>query len=67
MRRSLAALALVALVTSCSSGDDSSPATTTTTAAASPLAFTAPTVGGGELDLADYAGRDVALWFWAPY
>jgi hypothetical protein len=69
MRRSLAALALVALATSCSSGDDASPATsaTTTTAAASPLAFTAPTVGGGELDLADYAGRDVALWFWAPY
>ena len=64
MRRSLAALALVALVTACSSGDDSSPATTV---AASPLAFTAPTVGGGELDLAGYAGRNLALWFWAPY
>ncbi len=65
MRRFLAALALVALVASCSSGDDSSPATTT--AAASPLAFTAPTVGGGELDLASYDGRNLALWFWAPY
>ena len=64
MRRSLAALALVALATACSSGDDSSP---TTIIAASPLAFTAPTVGGGELDLASYAGRNLALWFWAPY
>jgi hypothetical protein len=65
MRRGLAVVALVALVTSCSSGNDgSSPVATT---AASPLAFTAPTVGGGELDLAGYAGRDVALWFWAPY
>ena len=29
--------------------------------------FTAPAVGGGEIDLRAYAGRDLALWFWAPY
>jgi hypothetical protein len=31
------------------------------------LRFTAPLVGGGEVDLAGYAGRPVLLWFWAPY
>ena len=65
MRRFVAAFPLVAVVVLCSSGDDSSPATTA--AAASPLAFTAPTVGGDELDLASYDGRNLALWFWAPY
>jgi hypothetical protein len=30
------------------------------------LAFKAPLVGGGELNLADYAGKPVLLWFWAP-
>ena len=29
--------------------------------------FAAPAVGGGEIDLRAYAGRDLALWFWAPY
>jgi hypothetical protein len=50
------------------------PATTTpaaTTATSTPvvpqsLAFTAPRVGGGTIDLADYAGTPVLLWFWAP-
>jgi thiol-disulfide isomerase/thioredoxin len=31
------------------------------------LAFTAPAVGGGEVDGADVAGHPVALWFWAPW
>ena len=37
-------------------------------AAAAPeaLQFSAPLVGGGELDLRSYAGRTVAFWFWAP-
>ena len=30
------------------------------------LDVVAPAVGGGEVDLADYAGQDLALWFWAP-
>lgn len=31
------------------------------------LQVTAPAVGGGgEVDLAAYAGRPLALWFWAP-
>jgi hypothetical protein len=30
------------------------------------LAFSAPRVGGGTIDMADYAGKPVLLWFWAP-
>jgi hypothetical protein len=31
------------------------------------LRFSAPRLGGGRVVGADYAGRDVALWFWAPW
>ena len=30
------------------------------------LQFSAPKVGGGTIDFAQYAGRPVVLWFWAP-
>jgi hypothetical protein len=30
------------------------------------LQLSAPRVGGGTVSLASYAGRPVALWFWAP-
>ena len=30
------------------------------------LQFSAPLVGGGSIDFTQYAGRTVALWFWAP-
>ncbi len=30
------------------------------------LAFTAPLVGGGELDAAALADKPTAFWFWAP-
>ena len=36
-------------------------------AAPDALRFAAPLVGGGEVDLAGYAGQPVLLWFWAPY
>lgn len=31
------------------------------------LRFTAPLVGGGEIELGELAGRPVLLWFWAPW
>ena len=34
--------------------------------AAAALQFSAPTVGGGDIDFRAFAGRTVALWFWAP-
>ncbi len=30
------------------------------------LAFSAPQVGGGAIDMAGFAGKPVLLWFWAP-
>ncbi|MFZ4721341.1 MAG: hypothetical protein ACOYMR_18085 [Ilumatobacteraceae bacterium] len=44
------------------------PADTAAGGAAVPeaLRFSAPTVGGGTLDMARFAGRTVAYWFWAP-
>jgi hypothetical protein len=30
------------------------------------LAFSAPQVGGGTIDMAEYAGQPVLMWFWAP-
>ncbi|MFP5310695.1 MAG: hypothetical protein ACLGIR_14075 [Actinomycetes bacterium] len=31
------------------------------------LDWTAPTLDGGEIRGADFAGRDVVLWMWAPW
>ena len=31
------------------------------------LRFRAPALAGGVLHGSDYAGTDVALWFWAPW
>jgi hypothetical protein len=35
--------------------------------AAKVLRFEAPRLGGGVLRGTDYAGKDVAIWFWAPW
>lgn len=42
------------------------PADTAAEAAPEVLQFAAPLLGGGSLDFTQYAGRTVALWFWAP-
>lgn len=31
------------------------------------LDFSAPQLGGGTVDGASFAGRDIAIWFWAPW
>ena len=31
------------------------------------LDWSAPLIGGGTIDMADFAGQQVLLWFWAPY
>ena len=77
----LLALATGGTVTACGQDQPGAAAPIPTTAAASALTtnpdgevaapdalrFTAPLVGGGEVDLAGYAGQPVLLWFWAPY
>ena len=78
----LLALATGVTLTACGqdqAGEAATAPTTAPAAAAGPagepaapdapdaLRFTAPLVGGGEVDLAGYAGQPVLLWFWAPY
>ena len=55
----------LAVVAGCASSDPST--ATPATEAAAAIDFTAPAVGGGEIDVGAYAGRDLALWFWAPF
>lgn len=45
------------------------PGSSPATAAAIPeiLEFEAPLLDGGTFRGADYAGKDVAFWFWAPW
>lgn len=31
------------------------------------LRFTAPALGGGTIRGADFAGKDLVMWFWAPW
>jgi hypothetical protein len=67
--RSCVIVSALAVLAAC--GSDSSDTTDTSPTVAeqgssSVLELTAPLVGGGELDLGQYAGSPVALWFWAP-
>jgi hypothetical protein len=48
------------------SAETSAAAVPATGAVATSLLLSAPRVGGGTVNLADYAGKPVVLWFWAP-
>jgi hypothetical protein len=66
MRRLLvAALLLTALLTACGGGSQDE--TGAPVRADRLLDFTLPAVGGGEVRGADYGGKALALWFWAPW
>jgi hypothetical protein len=79
--RVVLALAVVASLAACSDADQRGndagatvPGTTTSRAAQAPtdafpeiLNFSAPRLGGGTIEGADYRGQDLALWFWAPW
>ena len=67
-----AVLALVLVVTSCSSTTANAPvdpARSPAPGATVPeiLDFTAPALGGGTVHGTSFAGKDLALWFWAPW
>jgi hypothetical protein len=38
-----------------------------TTSGAALLDFKAPKLGGGQVIGSEFVGKDVALWFWAPW
>ena len=80
--RRLAPLCLAGALVACGGADEPSAATLSTTPAATadsapaapdgapaagPLAFSAPLVGGGTIELGASAGRPTLLWFWAPW
>lgn len=61
-----AALALAA----CGSGDGGTAAADGDTGSvpeADLLSFEAETIGGETVDVSDYAGSDLVIWFWAPW
>ena len=64
-------VAIVLLTTACSSSTpDSSNERDTGRSAeegASLLEFRAPQLGGGQVIGSEFVGKDVALWFWAPW
>lgn len=49
-----------------SAGGGTAPAAPTATDAG-PLAFAAPTIGGGEFDASSLRGQPALVWFWAPW
>lgn len=66
------ALALALALSACSAGADPAPGASAASApragdASGALAFSGPTLAGGELDVATLAGSPVVLWFWAPW
>jgi hypothetical protein len=66
----LVSAALLLLVASPACGSDPESTLSPVAEAAvpsTPLDFTAPALGGGEIVGSDYAGRDLAIWFWAPW
>ncbi|HEV8565275.1 MAG TPA: hypothetical protein VGR41_10185 [Actinomycetota bacterium] len=73
LRRLAVALAVFAIAASaCSQASSSAvagpPSTSTSPGGvAKVLDFTAPLLGGGTLRGSDYTGKDVAIWFWAPW
>ena len=68
LRTALTSLMVASTIVGCAGSTDSSPSPTDATGSAVPeaLRFSAPLIGGGTLDGASLAGRDVVLWFWAP-
>lgn len=71
----LLAVSLGLALTAAACGSDSASAPAATSAAdagaadagAGVLALQAPAADGSVIDLADYAGQDLVLWFWAPW
>ncbi len=69
------AMALGAAACGSSDGDTAAPVSTVTEAEAeapaapepSILELSAPAADGSTVNLSDYAGQDLMLWFWAPW
>lgn len=49
------------------SADQPAPAQSRPATATGILDFTAPKLGGGQVVGSEFAGQNVAIWFWAPW
>lgn len=68
MKRLLAALAVALAACAPAAEQAAAPAASEQgTGVPQALAWDAELVGGGQLSGGDLAGRDVVLWFWAPW
>jgi hypothetical protein len=68
-RRAVVAVVAAIGLNACGGSDDAAPPSSLATQSSdvpAALRFTAPLLGGGELDGAALADRAVMLWFWAP-
>jgi hypothetical protein len=66
------AVAVAAVAVACGAGQPRGGWETRAPGAATPalmseLDFSVPALGGGQIEGRELAGRDVALWFWAPW
>jgi hypothetical protein len=59
-------LLLACALSACGGGDDVAVAPAGDLAADA-FSVVVPSVGGDDVDLAGYAGRDLVLWFWSPW
>lgn len=66
MRWRLLVLAVAILAAACASPAEET-SRTPVAPAGDRVDFTAETVGGGEIDMSDYADAPLALWFWSPW
>jgi len=58
-------MALALGAAACGSSDSDTAASAVSQS--SVLEISAPAADGSTIDLADYAGQDLMLWFWAPW
>jgi len=65
LRSAAMVLALAFVAASCGGGDDSG--TSFGPPDGTDRDFVATSLDGEEVALADYAGQDVMVWFWAPW
>jgi hypothetical protein len=63
--RRFAVLAVLALFGGCGGGGGAR--TEAVALDEDPLRGVVPTVDGGTVDLATFAGEDLVVWFWAPW
>ncbi len=64
MQKLLTLVVTTLVLSACAQSDKAKPAAREETEI---LDFTAPKLGGGQIVGSEFAGKDIAIWFWAPW